>query len=188
MSENNERASRSAEWFDELKAEVDAYVMHGADPGDFLTAVIENDLEGVLDLPLEEDIRPLLTPSESRPPLQSVLEIMHYIRGNVPEHAQGQHDAVINWMKLSAAAREKEKVVSRGLNILSMTMPAFPQHDVGDTFGRLPREQKAMVAARAIRDIHAVVSGCGIMVQVAHELEDVRGEVSQAVKESERPF
>jgi len=172
---------RASDWFDELKAVIDDYVVHGTNPDEFLRAVIENDLEGVLELPLEEDVRPLVTPGESRPPIQVILEIMHYVRDNVPEHAQGKPGMVANWMKLSEAAREQSKRECRGLDIMQMTMPAFPQH-VGDTFSRMPEEQKAMVAAQAIRDIHALVSSHHLAAQVFHQLEDVRDEVAKAVE------
>ncbi len=184
IGEAQEAQRRASDWFDELKAVIDDYVVHGENPDEFLRAVIENDLEGVLELPLEEDVRPLVTPGESRPPIQVILEIMHYIRDNVPEHAQGKPGMVANWMKLSEAAREQSKRECRGLDIMQMTMPAFPQHDVGDTFSRMPEEQKAMVAAQAIRDIHALVSSHHLAAQVFHQLEDVRDEVAKAVEKT----
>lgn len=71
------------------------YVEHGLPPGDFLTAVLENDLKEAFGR----------ADDQNRPAL---FDIVAYCRNRIPAVCWGSNENVTEWMKEKAEAREKQ--------------------------------------------------------------------------------
>jgi hypothetical protein len=84
---------RSPSWIPkETKEAIERYVNAGLDPGDFLQAIMSNDLMGACKLADEHNLR-------------AIVAIAQHVYSNVPMNCHGTKDIVRLWIELGSANR-----------------------------------------------------------------------------------